>query len=69
MEQHTDPATVFPAEVAALVATGVVPTWYAGPRYSGNGTAEALKHLASVRAGAASGKAVPNDDSEDAAAF
>jgi hypothetical protein len=41
-----DPESAFPAEVHALSAQGVpLPTWFAGPIYTGNGPVEALKQL------------------------
>jgi hypothetical protein len=68
MSQHHTPGKVFPAEVSHLVASGVVPTWYAGPLYAGNGTADALAKLDMVRK-TAEAEGAPDDDSSSEAEF
>lgn len=48
--KQLDPDKAFPAEVLALREQGVpLPSWYAGPLYTGNGAIEAAKKLEAAR--------------------
>lgn len=51
MSKHLDPKKAFPDEVLALQKErGVpLPSWFAGPLYSGNGTESAIKELQQAR--------------------
>lgn len=64
MPQQRDPSKAFPAEILALEKRGVpLPTWYAGPLYTGNGTSEAMAELNRVRESPdTTGLPAPEDD-------
>jgi hypothetical protein len=50
MAKRLDPNKAFPDEVLALRNHGVpLPAFFAGPLYTGNGTAEALEQLQRTR--------------------
>ena len=63
MNKHPDPDKAFPPEVLELATAGVpLPTWFAGPLYTGNGSAEALSALDAARAQADPGETSASDD-------
>jgi len=69
MDKNLDPKRAFPAEVLALAEQGVpLPTWYAGPLYTGNGSADALKELEAERKRASAPDSASSDPDDDAPA-
>ena len=63
MDKHLNPDKAFPPEVLEVARAGVgLPTWYAGPLYTGNGSAEALKVLGAARDEAEAAPVAASDD-------